>query len=547
MRKILLLLVLAASLRADEYRAFWVETFRTPLATRADVDRVIDAAVRSNANALFVQVRRRGDSWYVDSEEPLSDVHAVGDPDEGGRWTFDPLRYLIDAAHAKKIQVHAYVIVGSVHNLDPTQTNGLPSDPNHVFLQHVWDAAAGAPYRDVRQWATRALPHNRGDTTFDGYRFANEWYLDLGNPEAASFTADVLLHLVRAYDIDGLHLDRIRYPDCPIDAREAANVGYNDVSVSRFKARYGNRARYYEPADVGHVVDGHTITAGDVGYPRTSDSLWSNWRREQVTEFVRRVYLSATAIKPSLNVSAALICYGAGPRANGSFAGTEAYWHVFQDWQTWARDGIIDTLTPMMYKREYVGGQRAQFDDWLAFLTRTAHDNGRFAVPGLGAFMNSIDDTLRQARRARAASANGMIFFAVGDTAPSSSGSTNSSKRPATDFFTALRTRLFESPAAPPKKAIATTGAVMGYAIGRDGARLDGSRVTIESLGSQAMRSTLSDGSGFYGMLKLEPGDYRIRVDGRRDAQVVRVQAGSVSRVDLDAPEPLVAPVASEK
>jgi len=61
------------------------------------------------------------------------------------------------------------------------------------------------------------------------------------------------------------------------------------------------------------------------------------------------------------------------------------------------------------------------------------------------------------------------------------------------------------------------------------------------------MRSTLSDGSGFYGMLKLEPGDYRIRVDGRRDAQVVRVQAGSVSRVDLDAPEPLVAPVASEK
>ena len=447
MRKLLLLLLLvAATVRADEYRAFWVETFRTPLATRADVDRVISAAVRSNANALFVQVRRRGDSWYVDSEEPLSGAHSVGDPDEAGRWTFDPLRYLIESAHRRGIEVHAYVIVGSVHNLDPTQPGGLPSDPNHVFLQHVWDPTTGAPYSDDRQWATRALPHNRADVTFDGYRFGNEWYIDLGNPEAASFTTEVLMHLVRAYDIDGLHLDRVRYPDCPIDRLDAANVGYNDTSVERFKARYGKRPAYYGEKDVGHIVDGHTITRGDVGYPRTSDPLWSEWRREQVTQFVRRLYLNVMAVKPSLNISAALVCYGAGPRASGGFAGSEAYWHVFQDWQRWARDGIVDTLTPMMYKREHVGGQRVQFDDWLGFLVRTAHDSGRLAVPGLGAFMNSIDGTLSQARRAREAKANGMIFFAVGDTSPFSSGSTNSSKRPADDFFSALRTKLFDSP-----------------------------------------------------------------------------------------------------
>src|ERR1051326_6040683 len=256
------------------------------------------------------------------------------------------------ARPAPTTQTPPFVIAGSIHNGDPTAPGGLPSDPNHIFLQHVWDAAAGKPYEGARQWATRALPHNRAGVTFDGYRFGNEWYLDLGHPDAASYTVEILLHLVRAYDIDGLHLDRIRYPDAPVDRDGGSNVGYNETSVARFNARYGRQ-----------------------GVPRTNDPLWSAWRREQVTQFLRRLYLSATAIKPALNVSAALICYGAGPGKN--FASSEAYWHVFQDWAARAREGIVDTLAPMMYKREHLAAQRAQFDSWLDFLMRTARASGR--------------------------------------------------------------------------------------------------------------------------------------------------------------------------
>jgi uncharacterized lipoprotein YddW (UPF0748 family) len=497
-RVIFLILLCATTVRADDFRAFWVEAFRTPLATKSDIDRVLDDAGRANANALFVQVRRRGDSWYVDSAEPLSAERAVGDPDEIGRWTFDPLRYLIDAAHARRIQIHAFVIVGSIHNGDPTAPGGLPPDPEHIFLQHVWDAAAGMPYRDGRQWATRALPHNRDGVTFDGYRFGNEWYLDLGNPEAASYTVEILLHLVRAYDIDGLHLDRIRYPDAPVDPNNGSNVGYNETSVARFKARYGARAKLDES-----------------GYPRSDDPLWSAWRREQVTQFLRRLYLSATAIKPSLNVSAALICYGAAPKKH--FESSEAYWHVFQDWAAWAREGIVDTLAPMMYKREHLTVQRAQFDGWLSFLMRTARANGRMAVPGIGAFMNSIDGALRQARRAREAGADGVVFFAVGSIP----------KRPSNDFFVALRRGVFASSAAPPRKIVPATGAVMGYAGARDGAR-----VRVEALPSHETRTTTTDGSGFFGLLALPPGQYRVTVDDVVSPEFP-VVAGTVSRMDL--------------
>src|SRR5712692_3490143 len=92
-----------------EYRAYWVDTFRTPFATRVDVDRIVDAATESNANALFVQVRRRGDAWYLDAAEPLAESLAGA---------FDPLRALLDAAHSRGIQVHAFVIVGAVFRGD---------------------------------------------------------------------------------------------------------------------------------------------------------------------------------------------------------------------------------------------------------------------------------------------------------------------------------------------------------------------------------------------------------------------------------------------
>src|SRR5258708_31421533 len=119
----LLFLLIAASLYADDPRpescASWVDPFRTPFATRVDVERIVDAAVESNANALFVQVRRRGDAWYLDAAEPLA---------EAMNGTFDPLRALLDAAHARGIEVHAFVIVGAIYHGDPKK-DPLPRDP----------------------------------------------------------------------------------------------------------------------------------------------------------------------------------------------------------------------------------------------------------------------------------------------------------------------------------------------------------------------------------------------------------------------------------
>jgi uncharacterized lipoprotein YddW (UPF0748 family) len=505
---IVILLIAAAASAGErpEYRAYWVDTFRTPFATKADVERIIEAAAESNANALFVQVRRRGDAWYLDAVEPLAETM------DG---TFDPLRALLDAAHAHGIEVHAFVIVGAIYHGDPKH-DPLPRDPNHVFLQHFWDANAKRPYRGDRQWATK--------TSKGRYPFASDWYVDLGNPAAAAYTVDVVLHLVRAYDIDGIHLDRVRYPESP-----HGDVGYNETSVARFRARYGR-------------------------LPRAKDPLWNDWRREQVTAFVRRLSLGAKAIRPSITVSAALIAWGSGPASSHGFTNTDAYRVAFQDWEGWLREGIIDLASPMLYKREHAAAERKQFDDWLQFVVATAHANGRAAVPGIGAYLNSIEGTLRQSRRAREANADGILFFAMGDTKPWSilKNSTNNAvrqnpyalpvagvftpKRPNEEFFAALRTStatdgrtpfektehpLFAATTPPPRRPDPATGAVMGSTDG------DGALVSVESVATHQTRTTHADGSGFFGMFGLAPGEYRVIVDGK--AFIVVVNAGRVA------------------
>lgn len=451
-RFVFLLFFIATPLFASEYRAFWVETFNTRLGTRAEIDAVINDAVASNANALFAQVRRRGDSWYLQTLEPLTEVVGVGEPDVTGRWTIDPLRYLIEQAHARGIEVHAFVIVGAIFQGDPAVR--VPADPRHVFRQHAED------------WTTRT---RTGES-----RFGTDYWIDLGHPDAARYTADVLAHLVANYEVDGIHLDRIRYP-------EVADAGYNATSIARFNARHGKS-----------------------GTPSAADPLWSDWRREQVTNFVRRLYVSVKAIRPSTRVSAALITFGNGPTANGGFERTEPYTRVFQDWQGWAREGILDLLVPMVYKRDNVAAQAAQFEDWTRFAIATAP-----SIIGLGAYLNTIDGTMRQARFARDAGALGVNFYSLAN--PSESQSRNAFFAAARDLFT---------PAELPPPLVQTTGHVRGIVSPE-------ALVTLEP----GARTTRADGNGFFAFVHLAPGTYRVN-----GTCVVDVRAGMVTTVGQCGP-----------
>lgn len=549
----------ASAQSVSQYRAFWVDTFNSTLNNHNDVVAVVNNARAANANAIFAQVRRRGDSWYLNSLEPPPDFIPIA----AG---FDPLRDLIAEAHASGIEVHAFVIIGAVWNKNPnfapSATLGPPTNPNHVFNLHGgYNPATQQIAQGPDNWLTRTLlPDGANGVSFQGHRIGSDFWLDLGHPDAAAYTADVLLHLARNYDIDGLHLDRIRYPEISVSGQTPStgtNIGYNETSVARFQRRHG-------------------VPAGSPS-PAQNDPLWNQWRRDQVSNLVRRVYLNAIAIKPHLKMSASLIAFGGGPTTEPGWNSAEAYWRVYQDWRAWTEEGILDIAMPMNYKREHSTTEVPLYERWNEWAKN--HQYNRSVVIGNGVFLNGIEGSLRQTRRAllpsnAGNSALGVIFFsmatsnvAVTGNPFSIPGGQNTPARSFAEFAAGLTTGksvdgatpyedqatnpapVFGLPATVPTlawKASPTAGHLMGFAKRADGTPLDTATVTIENLDTRAVRSGATDGGGFYGGVDLAPGRYLVKAELGADVLyscVATVTAGTVTTADpgVEAVAPVTA------
>lgn len=542
-----------------EYRGFWVDTFNTRLNTPEDVATVVTKAQQARANVLFVQVRRRGDAWYLNSVEPPPDGVAI-------TRDFDPLQDIITQAHGVGIQVHAHVVVADIWN----QTT-LPTSPSHVFNQHGLTPGGGnQPGR--ANWLTRTTQPDGNGTSYGGHRFGTEFWLDPGHPDASAYTVSVITRLVSSYDIDGLHLDRLQYPDFgptaaptpPATTQLAtpyADVGYNDTSLERY------RRRYALPSDYA---------------PSPSDASWVEWRRDQVTALLRRVYLTSIALKPTLVVSASLYANGEAPDTEDGWLTAEPAARVYQDWRAWLDAGILDLAVPTVYRAEHVQASAESYARWTAWVE--THTFGRAIAMGVGAYLNSVEGTLRQARRALTftpladgathpgPAARGAIFFSMGahnapvNQNPLTPTQRDTPYRPFEDLAAGLTTgrttggQALESslspifatavaaPLLPWKTTLATTGYLIGTVTTGSGAALDSAAIALETAGAttSTIAAARTDGSGFFGRAALPPGDYRVVISplnegARRSVCTVTITAGAVSTLNLrlDSTSPL--------
>jgi uncharacterized lipoprotein YddW (UPF0748 family) len=496
----------------EEVRAFWADAFASGFKTRAQIDELVARVVQANANTIIAQVRRRGDSFYLDSHEPFTE-------DAGVEPGLDPLAYLLERAHGAGLEVHAWVAANTIYSGHPYVATAswpckVPCASDHVFNTHGFFATGDD------NWLTRTHPDFTGGTSRYpatgtaliplGWRLMDgNWWADPGHPDYAEYTVAVFKHLVSRYDIDGLHLDRIRYPDMPISRLSGGPVGfstgYNPVSVRRFNLAY-DRA--------------------EGSLPLPWDASWSQWRRDQMDALTRRIYLETIAIKPNMKVSASTITSYRGPTKLGGFANTEAYSRVFQDWDGWMRQGILDLNVPMVYKP--VSGtnpttnaeNRDQFTDWTSF-ART-HQYSRQSAIGIGAYLNTFEDTFAQLIEARQPGATGQTY--VGQSFYSYA-QTNKLVRPNEEFFGALSTSStyvatppYAMPATVPPmpwKVQPRLGYLLAQVVGEDGQPVDGAEVVIQKMGRgprDVAIAQVADGNGYVGATDLPPGAYQLAI-----------------------------------
>jgi uncharacterized lipoprotein YddW (UPF0748 family) len=461
-----------------QLRGLWVDAFGPGMKTPAEIDQLILDAKRMKLNALFAQVGRRGDCYCNKAAMPRTSDPAV----PAG---FDPLEDLIQKAHAVGIQVHAWIITTSIHNAATP-----PAQPDHVFNTHG---------------ITRTGRDNWIMIRFDGVnRAGNDYLLDPGHPDAAEYITRMYTSVVENYDVDGVQFDRVRYPDQNEPVLQPT-WGYNPVALERFAAQTGITER-----------------------PLPTDPVWMQWRRDQVTNLVRRVYLEVKRRKPQVWVSAATITYGAGPKDLAGWRGTRTYTEVLQDWAGWTHEGILDLNIPMNYKRDFVPDQAAWFDGWNAFAA--AQRGSRAVAAGTAIYLNPQENSLRQT--SLSLTRDGLDGW-VGYSYRTPDADVNAGKSTQAVAFPALADKLTAAGAPLEKDATWGDPGVVNALFGRvlRGSN-GGDALEVElRVGDRVVRRAKTDGNGFYGFVTVPLGTLEVRVVGQTQGVTLEPTLGAVTVV----------------
>ena len=294
---------------------------------------ILDALKRANFNTVLLQTRLRGDVIYPSDIEPFTES-LTGH--EGGNPNYDPLKFAIEECHRRGMELHAWIVTIPIGNTRQVNLLGKKSiikkQPSICKL------------------------------------YKGTWYLDPGNPQTDNYLASIVHEIVSRYDIDGIHLDYIRYPERAKD--------FPDQSTYR---KYGKKENLEQ------------------------------WRRNNITRIVRRIYAETKLLKPWVKVSSSPVGKYNDTRRYPS-RGWNAYKVVYQDARRWLKEGIHDALFPMMY---FQGNHFYPFAlDWQE------NKNGRWIIPGLGIYFLhpqeqnwQLDEVIRQIHFLRNIHMDGQAYF----------------------------------------------------------------------------------------------------------------------------------------
>lgn len=281
-----------------EVRAVWLTTIggidwphsyaqseRSAEKQKEELRAILDRLQKANINTVLLQTRIRATTIYPSQYEPWDGCLSRFPGKSPG---YDALQFAIDECHKRGMEVHAWVVTIPVGK---------------------WNSYG---CRQLRKRFPRLIK-----------RIDQDGYMDPEATQTGCYLAEMCREIVQRYDVDGIHLDYIRYPET-------------------WKFRIGK-----------------------------------DQARGNITRIVEKIHQAVKKEKPWVKMSCSPI---------GKFDDLSRYWShgwnaytkVAQDAQAWLKDGLMDELFPMMYFR---GDQFFPFAiDWKE------HSYGKIIAPGLGIY-----------------------------------------------------------------------------------------------------------------------------------------------------------------
>ena len=254
-------------------KSVWVTAWN--MNTPEKIDNMLSDVHQYGFDKVFLQTRYRGDALYfpnrIDStfSNPDSLCYLLRETH------FDPLAYAIQKADTLDIKIYAWVttFVATPHDLRKIT-------PGHIYYTH--------PEWFLRTKKEKISPYNEYEGAF----------LDPALPEVREYLINVFSDIVTNYDIAGIQMDYMRYPD--------SIYGWNSYSRA--------------------LNDSLT------------DFDFSAWKQGKISSFVNYAYITLKNIKPEIEISAAVISDTA--KALNSYS---------QDWVDWLDNNYIDRVYVMAY------------------------------------------------------------------------------------------------------------------------------------------------------------------------------------------------------
>lgn len=279
-----------------ELRGVWISTHvsldwpnrtQTPTQQRAALNTILDHNKATGINAVYFQVRSQADAMYPSSLEPWS-YYLTNNQGTAPSPMWDPLQFAIDETRKRGMEFHAWInpyrAVATLSNAG----NAAMYDETHVSKTHPeWLLTVGTVQ-----------------------------ILNPGLPEVRDHVTNVIVDIVRRYDVDGIHFDDYFYPN-------------------------------------GTTGDDAAYNADPRGFPATTAGR-ADWRRDNINMLIKRVNDSINAIKPwvKFGISPSGIYRSSTNPEIGSPTSAGALQHysaMFADTRKWLSEGWVDYLMPQVY------------------------------------------------------------------------------------------------------------------------------------------------------------------------------------------------------
>ncbi len=291
-------LILITSLSAQhskrEMRAVWIATVAnidwpsspnlTSKEQREEMRKILDGCVKNNINAVIMQIRPTADAFYPSMLEPWSNW-LTGVQGMRPNPFYDPLKFIIDEAHKRCIEVHVWLNPYRVTNSDRIDI----LSKNHFYFKN----------KDLF------------------LKYGGKYYFDPGLDETRNFLNKVVEDVVEHYDIDAVHFDDYFYP------YKVANQEFPDEATFKKYPRgfAPDQKDDWRRNNVNMVIAELQQTIKSIKpWVEFGISPFGVWRNDNVD-----------------------------PTGSATRAGVQNYDDLYADILKWLKEGNIDYVMPQLY------------------------------------------------------------------------------------------------------------------------------------------------------------------------------------------------------